>query len=157
MTAGTSEVTVAGNLTADPELKYAASGKAWARFTVAQTPRRYDQAAGRWMDGDTLFMRCTAFGQIAENTANSLSKGQRVIVAGKLRQSEWETAEGQKRSAIELVADEVGASLQWTTVQLSKTSRGSGAAPAEDPWSQQAPRESVGAAAGGGFDVEPPF
>lgn len=151
---GTSEVTVVGNLTADPEVKYSAAGKAWARFTVAQTPRKYDQAAGRWVDGDTLFMRCTAFGPIAENAANSLAKGQRVIAVGKLRQSEWTAQDGSKRTAIELVADEVGPSLQWATAQVVKAGKGGGA-PVEDPWAAQSGpvREPVGAAAGG----EPPF
>src|SRR5687768_14237191 len=100
---GETTVTVVGNLTADPELRFLSSGKAMARFSVASTPRRYDQAKSMYADGKPLFMRCTAFGPIAENLAESLTRGARVVVTGRLEQSQWETEGGEKRSAIALL------------------------------------------------------
>ena len=116
--AGETRVTVVGNLTADPELRYTASGAPVADFTVAATPRAFDRATGEWKDADPLFLRCSIWRQPAENLANSLSKGARVVVEGVLRQRSFETKDGEKRTVIELDADEVGASLRYATVQV---------------------------------------
>jgi len=122
--AGETRVTVVGNLTADPELRYTASGAPVADFTVAATPRAFDRATGEWKDADPLFLRCSIWRQPAENLANSLSKGARVVVEGVLRQRSFETKDGEKRTVIELDADEVGASLRYATVQVHRTASG---------------------------------
>jgi len=119
--AGETRVTVVGNLTADPELRYTASGAPVADFTVAATPRTFDRATGEWKDGDPLFLRCSIWRQPAENLANSLSKGARVVVEGVLRQRSFETKDGEKRTVIELDADEVAASLRYATAQVHRT------------------------------------
>jgi len=130
-------VTVVGNLTADPELMFAPSGAALARFTVASTPRRFDKTTGEYTDGDTLFMRCTAWRELAEHVAESLNRGHRVVVTGRLRQSSWETPEGDKRSSIDLDADDIGPSLRWATAKVTKTARsGPGVTDANDPWAK---------------------
>jgi len=144
-------ITITGNLTADPELAFAPSGVAYARFTIAATPRRFDKTTGDYTDGETLFMRCTAWRQLAENVAESLHRGQRVIATGRLRQSTWETPEGDKRSSIDLDVDEVGPSLRWATAKVTKTTRtGPGATNPNDPWAKPPAdhREPVPAAAG---------
>jgi single-strand DNA-binding protein len=156
-------VTVVGNLTADPELMFTPSGAALARFTVASTPRRFDKTTGQHVDGETLFMRCTAWRELAEHVAESLNRGHRVVVTGRLKQSNWETPEGDKRSSIDLDVDEIGPSLRWATVKVTKTTRsGSGATDANDPWANPpasdpwaAPAAPAGAGVGGGG--EPPF
>lgn len=118
-----STVTVVGNLTSDPELRFTSSGTAVANFTVASTPRTFDREAGEWRDGETLFLRCTVWQQSAENMAESLTRGTRVIVAGKLRQRSFETREGDKRTSIELQVDELGVSLRYAPVKVTKTER----------------------------------
>lgn len=126
-------ITLVGNLTGDPELRFTPSGAAVATFTVAHTERIKD-ASGTWKDGDQLFLRCSAWRQMAENVAESLEKGMRVVVTGRLRQRSWETPEGAKRQSTELTVDEVGPSLKWAKAKISKTERVS-STPTEDPWS----------------------
>ncbi len=128
-------ITIVGNLTDDPELRFTPSGVALARFTVASTPRRFDKATGEYIDGETLFMRCAAWRELAEHVAESLNRGHRVVVAGRLRQSNWQTPEGDKRSSIDLDVDEIGPSLRWATAKVTKTTRsGPGATDPNDPW-----------------------
>ncbi|MGQ0776240.1 MAG: single-stranded DNA-binding protein [Pseudonocardiales bacterium] len=167
--AGDTVITVIGNLTADPELRFTASGAAVANFTVASTPRTFDRQTGEWKDGDALFLRCNIWRQAAENTAESLTRGMRVIVSGRLRQRSFETREGEKRTVVELEVDEVGPSLRYATAKVNKVSRqggsasggygasGSSADSSDDPWSS-APQAGAPAGSGGaGYDEEPPF
>ena len=170
--AGDTIITVVGNLTADPELRFTPSGAAVANFTVASTPRTFDRQSGEWKDGEALFLRCNIWRQAAENTAESLTRGMRVIVSGRLRQRSFETREGEKRTVMEMEVDEVGPSLRYATAKVNKASRqggasgsggygasGSSGGPADDPWSS-APQAGASAGAGngaGGFDDEPPF
>ena len=116
-------ITVTGNLTADPELKYSASGTAVTNFTVASTPRTFDRQSNEWKDGDTLFMRCSIWREAAENVAESLTKGTRVIVSGRLTQRSYENREGQRQTVMELQVDEVGPSLKYATAKVTKTDR----------------------------------
>lgn len=116
-------VTVVGNLTTDPELRFTSTGTAVANFTIASSPRVFNKDTGQWRDGDTLFLRCTVWQQAAENLADSLAKGARVIVSGRLRQHSFETQQGDKRTSIELQVDEIGVSLRHTAVQITKTTR----------------------------------
>jgi single-strand DNA-binding protein len=151
--AGETTITVIGNLTADPDLRFTPSGAAVANFTVASTPRTFDKQSGEWKDGDALFLRCSIWRRPAENVSESLAKGARVIVTGRLRQRTYEPkdATGEKRYVIELDVEEIGPSLRFATAKVNKAARGatSGAA---DPWNT-APA-STGA---GGFGDEPPF
>lgn len=124
--AGDTIITVVGNLTADPELRFTASGAAVANFTVASTPRSFDRQAGEWKDGDTLFMRCSIWREAAENVAESLTKGTRVIVQGRLTQRSFENREGQRQTVVELQADEVGPALRYATAKVTRSQRGSG-------------------------------
>ncbi|MEU4739044.1 single-stranded DNA-binding protein [Actinosynnema sp. NPDC023658] len=165
--AGETTITVVGNLTADPELRFTQSGAAVASFTVASTPRTFDKASGEWKDGEALFLRCNVWRQVAENVAESLTRGSRVLVTGRLRQRSFETKEGEKRTVIELEVDEIGPSLRYATAKVNKVSRGDGGggfggggqsrggggggAPADDPWGSAPPAGS------GGFADEPPF
>lgn len=128
--------TVSGNLTADVDLKYTAQGAAVASFTVASTPRTFDKASGEYKDGQALYLRCSLWRQAAEHAAESLSKGDRVIVTGRLRQRSFETREGEKRTVIELEVDEIGPSLRYATAKVAKAGRGTGkpSSPAGDPW-----------------------
>jgi single-strand DNA-binding protein len=164
--AGETVITVVGNLTSDPELRFTPSGAAVASFTVASTPRTFDRQSNEWKDGDALFLRCSIWRQAAENVAESLQRGMRVVVTGRLKQRSFETREGEKRTVIELDVDEVGPSLRYATAKVNRTQRGSsgggfggessgGSAPAEDPWASSGPAASGGA--GGGFSDEPPF
>ncbi|QJY46009.1 single-stranded DNA-binding protein [Pseudonocardia broussonetiae] len=123
--AGETVITVVGNLTADPELRFTPSGAAVANFTVAATPRTFDRQSGEWKDGDALFMRCNVWRQAAENVAETLTRGMRVMVSGRLRQRSFETREGEKRTVVELEVDEVGPSLKYATAKVNKVSRGS--------------------------------
>ncbi|HEV2782046.1 MAG TPA: single-stranded DNA-binding protein [Actinophytocola sp.] len=159
--AGETTVTVIGNLTADPELRFTPSGAAVASFTVASTPRTFDRQTGEWKDGEALFLRCNIWRQAAENVAESLTRGARVIVNGRLKQRSFETREGEKRTVVELDVDEIGPSLRYATAKINKVSRGSGgggfggqgsSAPPDDPWGSAPP-----AGSGGGFTDEPPF
>jgi single-strand DNA-binding protein len=168
--AGETTITVVGNLTADPELRFTQAGAAVASFTVASTPRTFDRASGEWKDGEALFLRCSIWRQAAENVAESLTRGMRVIVQGRLRQRTFDTKEGEKRTVIEMEVDEVGPSLRYATAKVNKASRGSGGggggfgggggggAPADDPWgSAPAVSSGGGGGGGGGFAEEPPF
>jgi len=130
---GETVITVVGNLTADPELRFTASGAAVANFTVASTPRTFNRTSGEWEDGQPLFLRCGLWRQPAENVAESLLKGARVILTGRLRQRSFETKDGEKRTVIELEVDEVGPSLRYATATVTKATRSVGQAkPAED-------------------------
>jgi single-strand DNA-binding protein len=168
---GDTTLTVVGNLTADPELRFTPSGAAVANFTVASTPRIYDRQSGEWKDGDALFLRCSIWREAAENVAESLTRGARVIVTGRLRQRTFETREGEKRTVYEVEVDEIGPSLRYATAKINKISRGGGggaaapaaaggaAAPAaaggaatDDPWGSAPASGSFG-----GGDDEPPF
>src|SRR5213080_4610477 len=124
--AGDTTLTLVGNLTDDPELRFTPSGAAVANFTVASTPRFLDKATNEWKDGDALFMRCNIWRQAAENVAESLQRGMRVIVTGRLRQRSYETREGEKRTVYEIEVDEVGPSLRNASAKVVKSSRSSG-------------------------------
>ena len=124
--AGDTVITVIGNLTADPELRWTQSGAAVADFTVASTPRTYDRNAGEWRDGDTLFMRCSVWRDTAENVAESLRKGMRVIVQGRLTQRSYDTQQGERRTVVELQVDEVGPSLRYATAQVTRAASSGG-------------------------------
>ncbi len=159
--AGETVITVVGNLTDDPELRFTPSGAAVANFTIASTPRTLDKQTNEWKDGDALFLRCSVWRQAAENVAESLQRGTRVMVTGRLKQRSFETKEGEKRTVVEVEVDEVGPSLKYATAKINKTSRGSGtgggfggsggSGATDDPWSTPAP------ASAGGFSDEPPF
>lgn len=157
--AGETIITVVGNLTGDPELRFTASGVAAASFTIASTPRMFDKQANEWKDGDTLFLRSTCWRDLAENVAESLVKGSRVIAQGRLVQRSFETREGEKRTVVELQVEEIGPSLRNATAQVVRaakaglrgtapTSGGAGGQAGDDPW-------ATGAPAGGA--AEPPF
>ncbi len=152
MAQGDVVVTVIGNLTGDPELRFTPNGQAVASFTVASTTRMLDKATNEWKDGDTLFLRCSVWRQYAENVAESLTKGTRVLVTGRLKQRSYETKEGEKRTVVEMDVDDVGPALRNATAKVSRVARtdsgynGGGATPSEDPW-------AAPAAAGD----EPPF
>jgi single-strand DNA-binding protein len=164
--AGDTVITVIGNLTADPELRFTPSGAAVANFTVASTPRMFDRQTNEWKDGEALFLRCNIWREAAENVAESLTRGSRVIVSGRLKQRSFETREGEKRTVVELEVDEIGPSLKYATAKVNKASRSGGgggsrqpaaqssgaSAASEDPWGS-AP--ASGSFAGG--DDEPPF
>ena len=125
--AGETPITVIGNLTADPELRFTPSGAAVANFTVASTPRTFDRQTNEWKDAETLFMRCSVWREAAENVAESLNRGTRVVVTGRLVSRSWEDKEtGQKRSVMEMQVDEVGPSLRYATAKVTKTQRGGG-------------------------------
>jgi len=124
--AGDTVITIIGNITQDPELRFTPNGAAVANFTVASTPRMYDRNSGEWKDGETLFMRCSVWREAAENVAESLVRGSRVIVSGRLKSRSFETKEGEKRTVMELEVDEVGPSLRYATAKVNKTQRGGG-------------------------------
>ncbi len=125
--AGETPITVVGNITADPELRFTPSGAAVANFTVASTPRTFDRQTNEWKDAETLFMRCSVWREAAENAAESLTRGARVVVTGRLVSRSWEDKEtGQKRSVMEMQVDEVGPSLRYATAKVTKTQRGGG-------------------------------
>ncbi|RMI09108.1 single-stranded DNA-binding protein [Cellulomonas triticagri] len=179
--AGDTTITVIGNLTADPELRFTPSGAAVANFTVASTPRTFDRQSNEWKDGDTLFLRCSIWREAAENVAESLTKGTRVIVSGRLVQRSYETREGEKRTVYELQVDEVGPSLRYASAKVTRTQRsgggggfnggggggggfngggnggggggfnGGGQAAQDDPWATPA------GGGAGGYSDEPPF
>src|SRR3954452_1108826 len=124
--AGETTITVIGNLTDDPELRFTPSGAAVAKFRIASTPRTLDRASGEWKDGEPLFLACSVWRQAAENVAESLQRGSRVIVSGRLRQRSYETKEGEKRTVYELEVDEIGPSLRYATAKVQKMSRSGG-------------------------------
>jgi single-strand DNA-binding protein len=172
--AGDTTITIVGNLTADPELRFIPSGAAVANFTVASTPRTYDRQSGEWKDGEALFLRCNVWREAAENVAESLTRGSRVIVTGRLKQRSFETREGEKRTVVEVEVEEIGPSLRYATAKVNKANRSGGggggfgagggarqeapqaagapAAPGEDPWGSAPASGSFG-----GGDDEPPF
>ena len=184
--AGETTITVVGNLTADPELRFTPSGAAVAKFRIASTPRTLDRQSGEWKDGEPLFLACNIWRDAAEHVAESLQRGARVIVQGRLRQRSYETREGEKRTVYELEVDEIGPSLRYATAKVQKMSRsgggggggfgasggggggnrqpsggGGGNSNFDDPWATAAPASSARPAAGAGsnssFDDEPPF
>ena len=124
--AGDTVITIIGNLTADPELRFTPSGAAVANFTVASTPRQFDRQSNEWKDGETLFMRCSVWRDAAENVAESCQRGMRVIVSGRLKSRSYETKEGEKRTVVEMDVDEIGPSLRSATAKVNKTQRGGG-------------------------------
>jgi single-strand DNA-binding protein len=173
--AGETVITVVGNLVDDPELRFTPSGAAVARFRVASTPRTFDRQTNEWKDGESLFLTCSVWRQAAENVAESLQRGMRVIVQGRLRQRSYEDREGVKRTVYELDVDEVGASLRSATAKVTKASGGGrsgqgggswgggsgggqqgggqqgGGAPADDPWATSAPAGGGQGSGGGGW------
>ena len=175
--AGDTQITIAGNLVDDPQLRYTPTGQAVANFRIASTPRWQDRQSGEWKDGDSLFLSCNVWRQAAENVAESLQRGMRVIVQGRLRQRSYETKEGEKRTVYEIEVDEVGPSLRNASAKVTKSTRstggggfsggqsggggggqsgygGGGGRPADDPWASS----DAGSGGGGdGFSDEPPF
>ena len=148
------QLTITGNLVDDPELRFTPAGQPMARFRIASTPRFYDKQTSAWKDGESLFLTCVVWRQAAENVAESLTRGSRAIVTGRLRQRSYETKEGEKRTVYEVEVDEVGASLRNATAKVAKVNRNGGQAttPAvlgsADPWASEGP---------GGYSDEPPF
>ena len=149
--AGDTVITIIGNLTADPELRWTQSGAAVADFTVASTPRTYDRNAGEWRDGDTLFMRCSVWRETAENVAESLRKGMRVIVQGRLTQRSYDTQQGERRTVVELQVDEVGPSLRRARAQVTRTAPSGGGGYQSDNRGQQQGGYQQAAPQGGGY------
>ena len=166
-------ITVVGNLVDDPELRFTPAGAAVAKFRIASTPRRFNKSTNEWEDGDALFLTCSVWLQAAENVTESLTKGVRVIVQGRLKQRSYEDGQGVKRTVYELDVDEVGPTLARATAKVSKNPAGSGQATAsqkaaDDPWTSAQPangKQQAGgwgnqqqpAAQGGGYSDEPPF
>ena len=171
MAAGDTQITLVGNLVDDPQLRYTPTGQAVASFRVASTPRFMDRQTNEWKDGDSLFLSCNVWRQAAENVAESLQRGMRVIVSGRLRQRSYETKEGEKRTVYEVEVDEVGPSLRNASAKVTRSSRsggsgfggqsgsgggqggyggGGGGRPADDPWASDA-------SGGNDFSDEPPF
>jgi single-strand DNA-binding protein len=139
--AGETPITVVGNLTADPELRFTPSGAAVANFTVASTPRQFDRQANEFKDGETLFMRCSVWREAAEHATESLHRGDRVIVTGRLVSRSWQTPEGENRTVMEMQVDEVGPSLRYATAQVTKAQRGQGGG---GDWNRQGGQSSGG-------------
>jgi single-strand DNA-binding protein len=147
--AGETPITVVGNLTADPELRFTPSGAAVANFTVASTPRTFDRQSNEWRDGESMFLNCSVWRQAAENAAESLTRGMRVIVQGRLKARSFETREGEKRTVFEVDVDEVGPSMRYATAKVTKTSRsGSGggyqSGGGDDPWASNQGSQGAG-------------
>jgi single-strand DNA-binding protein len=180
MAAGDTQITIVGNLVDDPQLRYTPTGNAVANFRVASTPRFLDKATNEWKDGDSLFLTCNVWRQPAENVAESLQRGMRVIVSGRLRQRSYETREGEKRTVYEIEVDEVGPSLRNASAKVTRSTRsgaggggggfggsssgggqggGGGGRPADDPWASDAAGGGGGGGGGGdtSFADEPPF
>jgi single-strand DNA-binding protein len=176
--AGETIITVVGNLTTDPELRYTQNGLAVANFTIASTPRSFDRASNEWKDGEALFLRASVWRDFAEHVAGSLTKGSRVIATGRLKQRSYETKEGEKRTSIELEVDEIGPSLRYATAQVTRSSGGSGGGggrgqvggggggggrpqqsqPQSDPWGTPSQGGgNDGWSAPGAYDDETPF
>ena len=139
--AGETTITIVGNLVDDPELRFTPSGAPVSKFRIASTPRTFDRQSNEWKDGESLFLTCSVWRQAAENVAESLVRGMRVIVQGRLKQRSYEDREGVKRTVYELDADEVGPALSNATAKVTKTVRTSGAAPSQgsDPWGGATP------------------
>src|SRR5579864_8623163 len=126
MAAGDTQITITGNLVDDPELRFTPAGQPVAKFRIASTPRFRDNSTGEWKDGDSLFLSCNVWRQAAENTAESLQRGMRVIVSGRLRQRQYETREGEKRTVYEVEVDDVGPSLRFASAKVVKSNRSGG-------------------------------
>ena len=168
MAAGDTNITIVGNLVDDPELRFTPSGAAVAKFRIASTPRFLDKQTNEWKDGESLFLSCNVWRQAAENVAESLQRGMRVIVQGRLKQRSYETKEGEKRTVYEIEVDEVGPSLKSATAKVNKTQRGGGGGfggggADNDPWASATPAPAGNAGGGGGgwnapgASDEPPF
>jgi single-strand DNA-binding protein len=177
--AGETIITVVGNLTDDPELRFTPSGAAVANFTVASTPRNFDKNSNEWVDGEAMFLRCSIWRQAAENVAESLQRGMRVVVQGRLKARSYETREGEKRTVFEIEVDEIGPSLKFATAKVNRTSRQGGgggysggggqgsqgsqggqggqSAPADDPWATPAPAAGGQGGQGGGAAAGDPW
>jgi|SRR5690242_3609638 len=165
--AGECVITVVGNLTADPELRFTPAGAAVAKFTVASTPRVFDRQTNEWKDGESLFLPCSVWREAAEHVAESLQRGMRVIVQGRLKQRSYEDREGVKRTVYELDVEEVGPSLKNATARVSKAqrkevqqaARQQGQQSAGDPWASGTPGSRQAQQGGGsqGWDEQPPF
>lgn len=153
---GETVITIVGNLTADPTLTFTPSGAAVANFTVASTPRTLDKASGEWKDGEALFMRCNIWRQAAENVAETLTRGMRVMVTGRLKQRSFEH-DGQKRSVMELEVDEVGPSLKYATAKVNKVTRSSGESSYSPPVGGSADPWGSSPTTGPSEDPDPPF
>ena len=130
----TNTITITGNLTSDPELRYTQEGQAVANFTIAHTDRIFDRATNEWKDGEATFLRASVWRDVAENVAGSLTKGARVIATGKLKQRSYETKEGEKRTSIELEVEEIGASFRYATAVVTRKASKDEPAVAEEPW-----------------------
>jgi single-strand DNA-binding protein len=170
MAQGDIQITVVGNVTNDPELRFTPSGAAVASFTVASSTRILDKQTNEWKDGDTVFLRCNVWRQYAENVAETLTRGMRVIVTGRLKVRQYETRDGGKGTSVECEVDDVGPALRFASAKVNKVSRGGGgfgdsaggasaggSAPADDPWASNAPSGGAGGGAWGGSNDEPPF
>ena len=169
--AGETIITVVGNLTADPELRYTQGGLAVANFTIASTPRSFDRASNDWKDGEALFLRASCWREFAEHVAGSLTKGSRVVATGRLKQRSYETKEGEKRTSIELEVDEIGPSLRYATAQVTRAAGGGGSRGgggggggsqgqvADEPWSASGPAAASGDVwnTPGSYSDETPF
>ncbi|MEA5456921.1 single-stranded DNA-binding protein [Sinomonas sp. JGH33] len=160
--AGETTITVIGNLANDPELRFTPSGSAVANFTVASTPRTFDRQTNQWVDGETLFLRASIWREAAENVAETLAKGMRVIVTGRLKSRSYETKEGEKRTVIELEVEEIGPSLRWSSAKVQRNQRAgqgptqnTGPGQNEDPWAHGGAGQQQGW--GSGAETEPPF
>jgi single-strand DNA-binding protein len=160
--AGETIITVVGNLTADPELRYTQGGLPVANFTIASTPRTFDRQSNEWKDDEALFLRASVWRDFAEHVAGSLTKGMRVIATGRLKQRSYETKEGEKRTAFELEVDEIGPSLRYATAQVTRVSAGQGQerpqtanAGGNDPWPSQGAQGGFGG--GDGYGDDTPF
>lgn len=155
--AGETNITVVGNLTGDPELKFTPSGAAVANFTVASTPRTFDRQTNEWKDGDALFIRCDAWRQLAENVAESLTKGQRVVVTGALKVRNFERQDGSKGTSVEMTVDEIGPSLRFATAKVTRASGGGGGGNAgggqSNPWGGSSSGNAGGGQQGGSADA----
>ncbi|MCZ4499425.1 MAG: single-strand binding protein [Marmoricola sp.] len=163
--AGETLITVVGNLTGDPELRFTPSGAAVANFTIASTPRNFDRQTNEWKDGDTLFLNCSIWRQAAENVAESLQKGMRVVAQGRLKARSYETREGEKRTVMELDVEEVGPSLKYATAKVARVTRSDGGGGfsgggggGNDPWAssnQPSPAPAQGGGSWGGNQGAP--
>jgi single-strand DNA-binding protein len=151
--AGETTITLVGNLTADPELRFTPSGAAVANFTVASTPRTFDRQSNEWRDGDAMFLNCAVWRQAAENVAESLQKGMRVIVSGRLKSRSYETREGEKRTVFEIDVDEIGPALKYATAKVTRTSGGGGQGGVRSSGPSSA--GSGGGGGGGSFGDDP--
>jgi single-strand DNA-binding protein len=182
--AGETTITVVGNLTSDPELRFTPSGSAVANFTIASTPRTFDRQSNEWKDGETLFLRASVWREAAENVAETLTKGTRVVAQGRLKSRSYDTKEGEKRTVMELEVDEIGPSLRYASAKVSRTQRSGGGGgfggdsggfgggggsnqgwggggnqqsqPTQDPWGAPAGGNSSGWG-NGPYSSEPPF